>query len=92
MQEIYKDSLLLIHSLTQLCGVCHKYHIDPDDDSGNKIIEIVDNCEKKFLKVKDEIVRMVEKTESERIQSEGQEIVVEETLGGFLIRENGKEI
>ncbi len=91
MQEIYKNSLLLIHSLTQLCGVCRKYYIDPNDDSGNKIIEIVDNCEKKFLKVKDEIVRMVGKTESERTQSEEQEVAVVETLGGYLIRESDKE-
>jgi len=86
MQEIYKSSLLLVHSLTQLCGVCHKYNESPDDDSGEKIIKIVDNCERKFLKVKEEIVRMVERVES--AESEKQENVsVIETESGFLIKE-----
>ena len=83
MQEIYKSSLLLVHSLTKLCGVCYKYNESPDDDSGEKIIEVVDNCERKFLKVKEEIVKMVENAESEKQKN----VSVIETESGFLIKE-----
>lgn len=83
MKELYKNSLLLIHSLTQLCGICYKYYEVPTDDAGNEIIEIIDKCEKKFLKVKEEVVKMVRNVE---IQSkEHKEISTTQTESGFLI-------
>ncbi len=97
MEEIYKTSLLLIHSLTQLNGVCNQFKVDPTVENVDKIAEIVDKCEEKFLKVKDNIVIMVKKAEDNKPQPVKQEISPDEgvdcnaieTVGGFLI--NNKE-
>lgn len=90
MEEIYKSSLLLIHSVAQLNGACNQFSKFQNDENGNKIVEMVDKCEEKFLKVKEEIVRMVKDTEAKSIQSEKHGIVVEETLAGYLIKESEK--
>ena len=92
MEEIYKKSLLLIHSLTQLNGVCNKFNEDPNDANGNQIIEVVEKCEEKFLKVKESIVIMLEETEAaanKQLQIDNLEVSVIKTEGGFLI--NDKE-
>jgi len=94
MEEIYKTSLLLIHSLTQLDGVCNQFKGTPTDDNGEKIIEIIDKCEEKFLKVKEEIVKMIKDVEDNRPQPVEQEISPNEGVGynavetavGFLIK------
>lgn len=88
MQELYKSSLLLVHSLTQLCGICYKYNKEPSDVSGKKIIEIVDNCEKKFLKVKEEIVKMVREVETKAQPIVQEEISATKTESGFLINKD----
>ena len=85
MNEIYKNSLLLIHSLTQLCGICHKYCTEPNNEVGERIIEIVDNCEKKFLKVKEEIVKIVREVEVNAQPATQEEISAIKTESGFLI-------
>jgi len=81
MEEIYKKILLLIHSTTQLSGICYKYKDNPTEKNGDKLIEIIDKCEKKLLKAKEEIVIMVRKVE------EVKEIKTVETENGFLIKE-----
>jgi hypothetical protein len=90
MEEIYKSVLLLIHSLTQLSGTTYKYKEEPNEENGEKIVTIVDKCENKFLKVKEEIVRMVQEVEdgqkTEEIE-ETEEIETIPTEQGFLIKE-----
>ncbi len=88
MQELYKSSLLLVHSLTQLCGICYKYRESPSDEVGEKIIEIVDNCEKKFLKVKEEIVKIVRDVEMDTPPVVQEEISAIKTESGFLINKD----
>ena len=101
MEEIYKSTLLLIHSITQMNGVCNQFFLSPNDKNGDKIIEIVDKCEENFLKVKEKIVRMVRGFEVEEnsvplIEPEAksinnsQEVKAIKTEGGFLI--SNKEI
>ena len=85
MEEIYKSSLLLIHSVAQLNGVCSQFSQSSTDENGNKIVEIVDKCEEKFLKVKEEIVKMVKDIEAKKPQPVQQEISAIKTEGGFLI-------
>ena len=86
MEEIYKNTLLLVHSITQLSGICYKYNESPEDDTGEKIIEIIDKCEKKFLQVKEEVVKMVQEVEK-REKLQNIEIIGTETENGFLIKE-----
>ena len=83
MEEIYKKILLLIHSLTRLSGVCYKHKDKITEEAVDEIVEIVDNSEKKFLKVKEEIVRMVQEIEKKKVE----EIKVVKTENGFLIKE-----
>ena len=99
MEEIYKSSLLLIHSVAQLNGVCNQFSQSPTDDNGDKIVDIVDKCEEKFLKVKEEIVKMVKQVEDSKPQPVRSEVppVGDEvnynaikTAGGYLI--NDKEL
>jgi len=89
MEEIYKNILLLVHSLTQLSGITYKYNEDPTEENGEKIVEIADKCENKFLKVKEEIVRMIQEVEKgkETEDTEIKEIKIIEKEQGFLIKE-----
>ena len=90
MEEIYKNTLLLINSLTRLSGICYKYKDDITEESVDKIVEIVDNCEKKFLQVKDEIVIMVQAGEASQkvdVEEKEEEIEAVQTKNGFLIKE-----
>ena len=84
MEEIYKNILLLVHSLTQLSGISYKYYEDMVEEDGEKLIKIVDKCEKKFLKVKEELVKMVQEVEK---RQKTEEIQAVETENGFLIKE-----
>lgn len=86
MEKIYKSVLLLVHSLTRLAGVCYKYSQgskEEKEETAEKLTQIVDNCEKKFLKVKEEIVKMVFEEEVEKED----EISAIKTESGFLIKE-----
>ena len=86
MEEIYKNVLLLVHSLTQLSGTTYMFKEDPTEVNGDKIIEVVDKCENKFLKVKEEIVKMIREVEESKEDEEIVEAV--QTDNGFLIRKN----
>lgn len=98
MEDIYKSTLLLIHSLTKMNGVCNQFYSSPNDENGEKIVEIVDKCEEKFLKVKEEIVRMVREAEDsasaeaavEDIDDTDTEIEAIRTEGGFLINKQDR--
>ena len=86
MESIYKSILLLVHSLTRLAGICYKYSQDgkeQKEETVEQLIQIVDNCEKKFLKVKEEIVKMAVEEEVEK----GSEISAVKTESGFLIKD-----
>ena len=87
MEEIHKTSLVLIHCLTQLNGICAQFNAVPTVDNVDKIAEIVDKCEEKFLKVKENIVIMVKEAEANKPQPVKQEISAVETAGGFLIKD-----
>ena len=83
MEEIYKNILLLVNNLTRLSGISYKYNEDPKEENADKLVEIVDICEKKFLKVKEEIVIMVQEVE----EKETKEIKGIQTDNGLLIKE-----
>jgi len=79
-------------------GVCNQFYSSPNDENGEKIVEIVDKCEEKFLKVKEEIVRMVREAEDsasaeaavEDIDDTDTEIEAIRTEGGFLINKQDR--
>jgi len=83
MNKIYKNNLSLISSITDLAEICENFQNNPTEENGEKIIQIVDNCEKKWLKAKENIVIMVADVD----KNNKQEISVVETGNGFLIKE-----
>jgi len=80
MEEIYRNVLLLINSLSKLSEISNEYK----DGNGEKLINSVDECEEKFLKVKEEIVKMMEEVDDDEIIKEIEAIQTEK---GFLIKE-----
>ena len=86
MNEIYKNNLSLIRNIADLAEICKNFKTNPTNENGEKIIQSVDNCEKKWLKAKEKIVIMVTDVEI-REKNSKQEISVVETGNGFLIKE-----
>lgn len=87
MEEIYKNVLLLVNSLTQLSITTYEFKDDPTEANGEKIVEIVDICENKFLTVKEEIVRMMRIIEYNEEIENNSVIKAVKTEKGFLIKE-----
>jgi hypothetical protein len=86
MEEIYKNTLLLINYLTLLSETTYEFKEDHSEAKADKIIEVVDECENKFLKVKEEIVKMIQEVEN-KYKTEEIEIKVVQTDSGYLIKE-----
>jgi hypothetical protein len=86
MEEIYKNTLLLINYLTLLSETTYEFKEDHSEAKADKIIEVVDECENKFLKVKEEIVKMIHEVEN-KYKTEEIEIKVVQTDSGYLIKE-----
>lgn len=84
MEEIYKNILLSINSLTLLSERTYVCKEDPSEAKVDKIVEAVDNCENKFLKVKEEIVKMISEVENKN-KTEEIEIKAVQTGNGYLI-------
>ena len=84
MKEIYKNVLSLLNHLTQLPEVAYEFEEDPTEAKVEEIIETVDKCENKFLKVKEEIVKIISDVE---IKQNDIEIKAVRTDNGFLIKE-----
>lgn len=86
MEEIYKNTLLLINHLTLLSETTYEFKEDHSEAKLAKIGEVVDECENKFLKVKEEIVKIIQEVES-KCKTEEIEIKVVQTDSGYLIKE-----
>jgi hypothetical protein len=86
MEEIYKNVLLLMNYLTLLSETTYEFKDDPTKAKVDEIADSVDKCENKFLKVKEEIVKMISKVEQEEEQ-EDIEIKAVQMGNGFLIKE-----
>jgi len=82
MEEIYKNILLLVNSITYLSETAYEFEKDPSEAKKDRIVEVVDKCENKFLKVKEEIVKMITEAEEEYI-----EVKAVRMDNGFLIKE-----
>ena len=84
MEEIYKNVLLLVNYLTQLPERSYEFIEEPTEAKVREIVASVDKCENKFLKVKEEIVKMISEAE---IEQDDIEIKAVLTDNGYLIKE-----
>jgi len=85
MEKIYKIIISNIESLTRLAESVYELKQQFDEENGKKMIQIVDNCEEKFLKVKEELTIMIKELETK--ESKTDKLSVTETENGFLIKE-----
>jgi len=82
LKYIDKSLLELISSIGEISSICEGYVLAPSSENGEKIVKIMENSEKKMMKVKKNIVRMVNSTEGENKELEPE---IESTDNGFLI-------
>lgn len=93
MEDIYKNILLTIDSLTALSTTTNELKEKPSEEKAEEIVTIVDNCENNFLKVKEEIVKMIKELEDDANNDIDEnkdkeiKIKVQQTNNGFLIKE-----
>ena len=90
MEEIYKNILSLVSSLTHLSETTYDFKDDISEAKVDKIAEVVDKCENKFLKVKEEIVKMISEVEiTSKVEAEQEDIEIKavQTDNGYLIKE-----
>lgn len=97
MEELCKKIILNINCLTRICGFCYKLRENPTDEIGENLIKEIDNCEEKFLNVKEEIIRTIKEIEKEQetknnnLTSSESEIKGIKKKSGYLIREVNNE-
>jgi hypothetical protein len=88
MKKINKNIILLINSLTKLSETSYSFFNKPNNDDADKIMETIDQCEDKFLIIKQEIAKKAEKVEVEVEVEVIQEIEMIKTKNGLLIKKD----
>ena len=63
LNEINENLLDLVGSLAKIPIICRNYVISPTNLNGDEIVKILENSEKKMVKVKKNIVKMVNNVE-----------------------------
>ena len=87
MDKLNKDVIELIAHISDISFICRKFKEKPTSENGEKIVEIIENSEIFLLKVKENIVRIVNSIKESEIDGI-------KTDNGFLInfnKENEKE-
>ena len=87
MDKLNNDIIGLIVNISDISSVCRNFKENPTTENGEKIVEIIENSEIFLLKVKENIVRIVNSIEESEIDGI-------KTDNGFLInfnKENEKE-
>jgi hypothetical protein len=86
MENIRDEISSLMTILGNVEGACQSFYEAPTEEKGEEIVKKVEECEKKFLKMKEKIVIMVINIDK-RISSEQEETEIEviETENGLLI-------
>ncbi len=84
MDELNRDIIRLIAYISDISLICRKFQENPTIENGEKIVEIIENSEIFLLKVKENIVRIVNSIEESEIDGI-------KTDNGFLINFNNKE-
>jgi hypothetical protein len=80
LNVINKDLIGVIRDCTDISVVCENYVVNLDKESGEKIVEVIENIEKNVLKVKKNIVRMVDELETEE-----EVIEIKQVEKGFIL-------
>ena len=83
LKYIDKSLLELISSIGQISNICEDYVLSPTSENGEKIVKVMENSEKKMMKVKKNIVRMVNSIEGKNKELEPE---IESTDNGFILR------
>jgi len=85
MEGMYKNLLLLLGELTNLSQATYELKCNPTEQKAKDIIEKVNECENKFLKVKEEIAIIMSSSGDDENINEDSKISAIKTDNGFLI-------
>ena len=90
MNNLNKNLLQLISSVSKIGDSCAELKKNPTEENGENIIKIIEDSEKKFLTVKEDVVRIVKRIEE---QEEAFEVQSLPSDNGYLLTnsENRKE-
>ena len=74
----------LIALLTKIPDICSEFKNNPNEENGEKIVEIIDVSEKKLLTIKQNIVTII----SEMKEEESFSVEAIPSNNGFIIKKN----
>ena len=80
MDKLNNEIMKLISELSRIVPICKKFKEDPILENGEEIIDVIEQSEKNLLKVKENIVRIVNDVKEKDIEVKG---IVSDN--GFLI-------
>lgn len=80
LNDINNGLLDLMSLLGQISVVCNEYVSEPSDENGEKLVKIIEESEKKMLKVKRSVAIM-----ANHIDGQDDIVNVEETKNGLVI-------
>ena len=84
MDKLNRNIIRLIAYISDISLICRKFQENPTPENGEEIVKIIENSEIFLLKVKENIVRIVNSIEESEIDGI-------KTDNGFLINFNNKE-
>ncbi len=67
LNEINKNIIDLVKELTNISKICEDYILSPTDNNGENIIDTMEKSEKILLKVKNNIVKMIETIDTDEV-------------------------
>ena len=88
VDKLNNDIIELMACISDISPICTKFKENPTSENGEKIVEILEKSEKKFLQIKDDIVIMINNMIEEDIKEEVEGIPSD---NGFLIKKDKKE-
>lgn len=87
MDKVFDDMLKLIEQFSHAPVIWHNFRKEPNLQNCERLIEIMENCEKIFLTTKENIVNIVnEMNENHNKEIDEIEVDVEETTNGLKIK------
>ena len=84
MDKLNRNIIRLIAYISDISLICRKFQENPTPENGEEIVKIIENSEIFLLKVKENIVRIVNSIEESEIDGIKKD-------NGFLINFNNKE-
>jgi len=63
LNNINKEMLECIFTFSSISTICEQYLLEPNSENGEKLVEIFQEIEKKMMKVKQNVAKMIDELE-----------------------------